>query len=302
MAEKQYANYIRRGIADRSINESDGPIVQAVLDSPQDWSGIGHRIDWKYITGAAVLYDKPHSHDYEEFLVIMGNNPADPRDFDAEIEITMGEEGEKHTITGTTVVCIPAGFSHGPLTFKRVGKPIVFANIYNATEYREKSEIIKESAAPKGVSKYGHYLLREPRDMNPVKNPNQVHGVVINNARLAKAGEFHTNYNFYSITGAHMLADPPHDHTFDEFLFLIPADYKNWPELGGEVEIGLGTEWEKQTITTAAVICIPKAIQHCPVFMKKVDKPFYWGHCVPSADYGYTDKKQEVPGTNGNAP
>ncbi len=297
MAEKQYTNNIRKGVADKKISEGRGPVIQAVLDSPAGWSGIKHRIDWKYITAPTVLVDEPHYHDFDELIIIQGNNPADYRDFDAEVEITLGEEGEKHIITGTTLLCLPKGLVHGPIKFTRVGKPVVFVVYQMAPDYERKPAKISEKPQPQGVTKYGRYVVREPRGQDPFNTPTQVWGVSINEKTLATVGKIECNSNCMGITGTQMLTDPPHDHKFDEILFLIPADYKNWPELGAEMEIAIGSEWERHTITTAAVICLPAGTSHCPVYMKKVDKPFYWGHIVPEYAYGYADPDKQVPGT-----
>jgi hypothetical protein len=295
MADNKYSNNIRKGMPDKNISAGKGPVIQAVLDSPQGWSGIKHRIDWKYITGPVVLIDEPHSHDFEELLIIQGNNPADPRDFDAEIELTLGVEGEKHIITGTTLVCLPRGLVHGPLKFTRVGKPVVFVRYCMAPEYARKPAKLIKSAPPAGATKYGKYVIREPRGKDPMNSPKQVWGVSINEKTMANIEKIECNSNCMSITGAQMLADPPHNHTIDEILFLIPADYTHWPDLGGEVDIAIGEEWERHTINTAAVLCLPKGTYHCPVYMRKVDKPFYWGHIVPEYSYGYTDPTIKIP-------
>jgi hypothetical protein len=296
MSKNKFGNYIRKGMPDKTISTGQGPVIQAVLDSPQGWSGIKHRIDWKYITGPTVLIDEPHSHDFEEFLIIQGNNPADPRDFDAEIEFSLGDEGEKHIITGTTLICLPKGLVHGPVKFTRVGRPIVFVVYYMAPDYERKPAEITECARPVGETKYGKYVIREPRGKDPLNSPKQVWGVSINDKIMKNVGKMECNSNCMGITGSQMLSDPPHNHTIDEILFLIPADYKNWPDLGGEMEIAIGEEWERQTINTAAVICLPKGTSHCPVYMKKVDKPFYWGHIVPEYSYGYSDPAMKIPG------
>ena len=133
-------------------------------------------------------------------------------------------------------------------------------------------------------SKYGKYILREPKgDPRPLET--EEWGVGISSKIIGDVGKFNCNFNFLAILGPHMLPDPPHDHDCDEFLFLIPASYENWPELGGEVELALGEGWEKQTITTAAVVCLPRGLMHCPVYMKSVDRPFYWGHMLPTSTY-----------------
>jgi hypothetical protein len=59
-------------------------------------------------------------------------------DFDATIELSMGEESELYLIEQATVVHIPAGFVHTPLNFKRVGKPVLFQPIPLTSNYYSK--------------------------------------------------------------------------------------------------------------------------------------------------------------------
>jgi hypothetical protein len=71
----------------------------------------------------------PHTHQGSEILCFVGGDPKNINDFDAEIEIVLGEEGEVHTITTPSVVSIPGGLIHGPLRFKRVTKPVFFIEV-----------------------------------------------------------------------------------------------------------------------------------------------------------------------------
>jgi hypothetical protein len=71
----------------------------------------------------------PHTHEAHEILCFVGGNPRDISDFDAEIEIGLGEKAEMYKITKPSVVSIPPGLVHGPLTFKRVGKPVFFIEV-----------------------------------------------------------------------------------------------------------------------------------------------------------------------------
>ncbi len=286
MSETEYGKYILKGkVKEKSITEKD-PVIPAVLEGLEDWGGIHQRIYWKYILHPNLIVKEPHSHDSEEFLIFIGSNPANPKDFDAEIEISLGEEGEKHFINTAAVVCIPEGLVHGPLNFRRIGKPIVFSIIYLAPDYVRKPVAGKSSSSfIKVGTKYGKFVLREPKGKEPRKLDTEEWGVSISEDILSETGKFDCNFNFLAILGPHVLPDPPHSHNYDEFLFLIPASYENWPKLGGEVEIAIGKDLEKQSITTAAVICLPKGVQHCPVYMKQVDRPFYWGHMLPTSSY-----------------
>jgi hypothetical protein len=87
-------------------------------------------IGWQVFT-APVCWETPHVHKYDEFLIFLGAELPDLcSSFDAEIDLWMGEEMEKHTITSTTVVFIPKGFQHAPLNFRAIRKPVLFHALY----------------------------------------------------------------------------------------------------------------------------------------------------------------------------
>ncbi len=68
-----------------------------------------------------------HHHDVDEYLFFLGAQLPDlTANFDAEIEIFLGPEYEKHMITKPTILYIPRGFEHNPMDIKRVGKPLLF--------------------------------------------------------------------------------------------------------------------------------------------------------------------------------
>jgi hypothetical protein len=136
-------------------------------------------------------------------------------------------------------------------------------------------------------SKYGKYILREPKGGGtPPRRPTSTSAITLTEEMFSSFAKFDINFNFVGILAPHVLADPPHKHDVDELLFFIPTDPENPSDLGGEAEVALGEEWEKQTITTAAIICLPAGVPHAPIYMKKVNKPFYFGHCLLAARYG----------------
>jgi hypothetical protein len=75
-----------------------------------------------YHTASKTLEDKPHVHDADEIIGFFGNNPEDPYDLGGEIEMWM--EDEKHIITRSALLFVPAGMKHCPLILKRVDRPI----------------------------------------------------------------------------------------------------------------------------------------------------------------------------------
>ena len=102
--------------------------------------GGGHlSVDCIFITRPFVMVTQPHQHEFAQYLHFFSANPDDQRVFDAEIEMTLGddaEHGEKHIITRPTCLYIPAGVFHGPLNFKVINKPVVFVDIALAGEYK----------------------------------------------------------------------------------------------------------------------------------------------------------------------
>jgi hypothetical protein len=136
------------------------------------------------------------------------------------------------------------------------------------------------------ASKYGKYVLKEPKGKGPPPRIPTAVAINLSEEHVAALGGFNVNFNFVGILQPHVLADPPHKHDCDEILFFIPSDPATGADLGGEVEIALGDEWEKHVITTPAVICVPAGVAHCPVFVKNVTRPFYFGHCLLAPRYG----------------
>jgi mannose-6-phosphate isomerase-like protein (cupin superfamily) len=66
---------------------------------------------------------KPHTHDWDEYLVFLGTKPEDPFDLGGEIEFWLG--GEKHLVTKSCAIFIPRGVPHCPLYTRRVERPFI---------------------------------------------------------------------------------------------------------------------------------------------------------------------------------
>jgi len=83
-----------------------------------------------------ILFSETHTHNNAEILCFIGGNPLDITDFGAEVEMSLGPEHEKHVITQTSCVSIPANLPHCPLNIKKVTKPIVFLEISLTPSYK----------------------------------------------------------------------------------------------------------------------------------------------------------------------
>lgn len=62
-----------------------------------------------------------------------------------------------------------------------------------------------------------------------------------------------------------------HKHDFDQFLFFIGGDPNNFVEFTAEVELTL--DGKVNSITYASWVYIPKGMMHCPLNVKRVNKP-----------------------------
>jgi hypothetical protein len=86
---------------------------------------ITHQVFYK----PEVILEKPHSHDFVEIMGLLGTNPMNCREFDAEVEWCLGEEKEKHIIKVPTIISQVAGLMHGPIVITKLNKPIIFLEV-----------------------------------------------------------------------------------------------------------------------------------------------------------------------------
>ena len=88
---------------------------------------------WQLLT-ASMPMERAHIHHGEdEYIFFMGADPMNIFDFDAEIEVQIGDgpdDLETKIITKPTVLCLPANTWHCPILFKRVTKPLMFQAAY----------------------------------------------------------------------------------------------------------------------------------------------------------------------------
>ena len=64
-----------------------------------------------------------HTHEYDQIALHIGTDPKNPEDLGAEFEIVI--DGEPVTINKTHSLYLPKGLKHGPVTWKRVDRPVI---------------------------------------------------------------------------------------------------------------------------------------------------------------------------------
>ena len=120
-----YAKYATR------ILWMDDNVVEGAFHMNTSW----------FLKASPATENKPHTHDSDEILGFYGNNAQDPYDLGGEIEIWL--EDEKHILTRSCLIFIPAGMKHCPLILRRVDRPIFHFSIVTDGQY------IKEEVPPK---------------------------------------------------------------------------------------------------------------------------------------------------------
>lgn len=144
MAEKNYAKHVLP--APISVVQHDGYTWDSLYAHKGEFNA-DCTMGFHYIT-ETFEEGPPHKHNSHQILCFVGSDLKNIRDFDAEIELALGEENEIQTITSPSVVSIPLGLMHCPLRFKRLGKPVIFIEITFERSYQRVLEPTEEGVEP----------------------------------------------------------------------------------------------------------------------------------------------------------
>ena len=134
MAQTKYGQYFTTECVKADSNKEKSSITST---RHLETFGGGHlSVDSIFISKPHQMISQPHKHEFPQYLHFFSANPDDGKDFDAEIEISLGEEQEKHVITSPTIVSVKKGLPHGPLDFKHIPKPIIFLEVMLTRRYK----------------------------------------------------------------------------------------------------------------------------------------------------------------------
>lgn len=146
MDKSKYGSYIYRRLIRKSAHpEIIAPTVSFKLKKGSGDTDIS--VDWCYISQPVLMGKRPVVDGLDRFLIFAGGDPLNLDDFQAEVEISLGEKGEKFKFNGPRVVYLPKGLVHYPLTIKNIEKPIMLLDITSAREYTRKE-----------ISDYAQYI------------------------------------------------------------------------------------------------------------------------------------------------
>jgi hypothetical protein len=145
------------------------------------------------------------------------------------------------------------------------------------------------AAMKQSGSKYGHYIITEPKAAmaTPDNLDAQPLDMLIKMTYLDNEvvkGAYYTECSWLVKAYPDRIWVKEHSHDFDEVFGFYGSDVKNPKSLGGEVELSIGGE--RHLLTKSCLIFIPKGTKHCPLTIRKVDKPIFMFTSGPSRMYG----------------
>ena len=119
-------------------------------------------------------------------------------------------------------------------------------------------------------SKYAKYIIKESEPDKPAFSYMRTRILCLDNDVIP--GALNVNCVWY-MKGFDKVLKETHTHDFDEVLAFIGTNPENPYDLGGEIELWLGDE--KHMLTKSCLVFLPKGLSHCPLIIKKVDRPIF---------------------------
>ena len=269
MADTKYGHLVKK------LNYQEHPLGKMVWFMGSDLEGLNLNFAWgysNYVGEWSPGRSGGHIHPYGECFIFTGLDYDHPNDLGAEIEMAMGDEGEKYVFDTTTVVIAPAGFHHGPLVIRKADKP--YAGLIISLNGEHKStDLPDRSESPPTGEKYKHLVQKlELRDTNRKSGGNADH-IAWWNGKDVEGFNLNFTWAFHTGLGTWHEKDP-HVHPNDEALLFVGCDPDNPDYLGAELEIAMGEEQEIHVFDSPTVVVAPKGLVHCPLITRRVDKPY----------------------------
>jgi hypothetical protein len=138
-------------------------------------------------------------------------------------------------------------------------------------------------------SKYGQYIvtqLQTPERFTPEFNASYArwaNRILWLDDKVVN-GAFQINTSWYMRTPENKTFEAnPHVHEADEIIGFFGSDPNDRYNLGAEIEFWL--EDEMHIITSSALIFVPRGMKHCPLILRRVDRPIFHFSTVTTGQY-----------------
>jgi uncharacterized RmlC-like cupin family protein len=286
MVATKYGKYVRPLVFDGA-----GPgFYRQVTSLSSESLGVDAVIEFGTYIAAGRMDGEPygiHTHDFNQALLFLGADTNDIGALGAEVELCLGEEGEKHMITTSTAISVPRGFPHFPANITRLEKRFIFMTVscsseYNVIPFSSEEDPLKNPPVMSFMSKHRSHIINLPFTRKGAWSYGPTN-TDDSGGHLAFINGRDPGFDFLimceSIKKAPYRFGPnpetPHVHPKPEILFFIGTNTEDLTDLGGEAEISIGDEKEIHVFDKSTAIVLPGGVPHCPLTITKVDRPFY---------------------------
>ena len=128
MAKTKYGEYVKS----LTFNDYGPGLYRQGTEMNGEFLGYDVHLQYGTFWAAGRMGKEPAEsevHDYDRVMLWMGTDMNDPGEFGAEVELWLGEEGEKHMIASSTAVLVPKGLPHLPANVTRMDKRFIHMTI-----------------------------------------------------------------------------------------------------------------------------------------------------------------------------
>jgi hypothetical protein len=142
------------------------------------------------------------------------------------------------------------------------------------------------------TSKFDRYIIKRPKAQakthEEMDTPDVMTPLLWMDDSVIK-GAFYLECNWFHKPT--QFSPKPHTHEFDEVLAYIGMDPEKPNDLNGEVEFWI--EDEKLTVTESCIIYVPKGLTHCPMHIRRADRPIFHFSCGMAENYVRGNQKDQ---------
>lgn len=292
--EGKYKHFVKP-LAVRMGPQGLYPDMRIWMES-KDFEGLNAHFSYGFLKHRGVCHpmegDQALVHPYDEVLVFAGIYTSDITKLGGEVSIEIGEKPEEYVFNEPTVVVIPKGTPHGPITVREVEMPIMHYLVGLGPEYKATS-IPKQAKSTE--PKYTHLVKKFKSTMLPqygerpgfvdekgvmyatkFVGPGNADQLIWIYGQDLEGLDVNISWGFYTQCGIwhRMPSGGAHVHPVDEALIFVGLDPNNLYYLGAQVEFDLGEEAERHIINVPTAVIAPKGLIHCPEITWWVDRPY----------------------------
>ena len=216
----------------------------------------------------------PHTHPYSEILFFHSIDPDDPYELGWELDLYMGPEFVRHTVTKTSIIYIPPRFIHCPI-ISRMKRPVfhVYCSTGPLMVRDDYLGVIKQEGAFE--RKYGNYFISGPKP-GETREDYKKYTTYLDDDVIK--GSFHFASTFVGNDNPPR-EQGPHTHPYSVVLGFFGNNSDDQFDLGAEIEFRMGEELEKHTFNQSTIVYIPPGLAHC-LTKCKANRPFIFVECA----------------------